>query len=97
MLLSWTSPVLSLKRTHHLQKIRRNHLHATHCCCQSTDNGGDDIESAHTEQQVLEETSAEYHLLPQGHKGQEMLEQFDNKHCQLLLINRVSNHWVELI
>lgn len=96
-MLCWTNPEVPLKRTHHLQEIRRNHLHATHCCCQSTDNGGDDIESAHTEQQVLQETAAEYHLLSQGHKAQEMLEEFDNKHSQLLSMNEVPNNWVELI
>lgn len=53
---------------------------------------------AHTlNNRSCEETAAEYHLSPQGHKGQEMLEQFDNKHCQLLSIHMVSNNWGELI
>lgn len=53
---------------------------------------------AHTlNNRSCEETSAEYHLLSQGHKGQEMLEEFDNKHCQLLSTNMVSDNWIELI
>lgn len=51
---------------------------------------------AHTlNNRSCEETSSEYHLLSRGHKGQEVLEEFDNTHCQLLSINMVSNNWVE--
>lgn len=39
--------------THHLQDIRRHHLHAAHGGGQRTHDGGEDIEGTHAEEEIL--------------------------------------------
>lgn len=41
--------------THHLQHFSGDHLHTAHGGGESTHNGGDDVQGAHTEEQLLQE------------------------------------------
>lgn len=43
--------------THHLQHFSGDHLHAAHGGGESAHNGGDDVQGANTEEQLLKETN----------------------------------------
>lgn len=45
--------------THHLQDVGGDHLHAAHGCGQRTHDGGEDVEGAHAEEEVLGEKMQE--------------------------------------
>lgn len=60
------------RATHHLQDVRGDHLHAAHGGGQRTHDGGQDIEGAHAEQEILREKTKEKVSLTLQPRGRDL-------------------------